>query len=193
MKNTPKMKGKGVFIPFSHMCKQWGMKDFTSLPEYVAHFTFPLYAFLEHRIIIESCVFIRKLYFYPWAVNTGKLIQYFWPPGGAHDTACSVSLLPSSLSEFLQRGSFKSEQCRGSHPLDAVSAAIWRRNAQNKTTPGKGKTNQTRGQVGQCNMGRCWEVREGDYPSYCECLFLYRESWLQALLPKSAFFPLVKK
>lgn len=117
MKNTPKMKGKDVFIPFSHMCKQWGMKDFTSLPEYVAHFTFPLYAFLEHRIIIESCVFIRKLYFYPWAVNTGKLIQYFWPPGGAHDTACSVSLLPSSLSEFLQKGTSSLSSAGAAIPL----------------------------------------------------------------------------
>lgn len=165
----------------------------TLLPEYVVHFTFPLYAFLEHRRVRESCVFIRKLDYYPWAINPGKLIQYSWPPGGAHDTACSVNLLPPSLSEFLQRGNLKSEQCRSSHPLDAVSAGIWRRNAQNKTTPWKGKTNQTRGQVGQCAVRRCWEVREGDYPSYCEWLRLYRESWPQALLPKSVFFPLVKK
>lgn len=148
---------------------------------------------IEEKNSRELCFFIRKLYFYPSAVNAGKLIQYFWPPGGAHDTACSVSLLPPSLSGFLQRGNFKSEQCKGSHPLDAVSAGIWRRNAQNKTTPGKGKMNQTRGHVGQCAMGRCWEVRESDFPSYCEWFCLYRESWPQTLLPKSVFFPLVKK
>lgn len=108
----------------------------------------------QERRTAESRVCFQKLYFYPWALNSGKLIQCSWPPGGAHGTACSVSILPLSMPEFLQRGNLKSEQCRGSHPLDAVSAGIWRRNAQNKTTPGKGKTSQTWGQMGQCAMDR---------------------------------------
>lgn len=77
--------------------------------------------------MVESSVFIRKLCFYPGVLNTGKLIQYSWPPGGAHDPACSVHLLPPSLWEFLRRGNFKSEQSGGSHPLAAVSAGFWHR------------------------------------------------------------------
>lgn len=169
--NSPNMRDKDMFIPFSHMCKQWGMKAFTSLPEYVAHFTFPLCVSWAYKSS-------RNLYFYPWALSTAKLIRHCWPPGGAQtQPAASASCLRARQDSSKEGISIGAVQ--GQPPLDAVSAAIWPRNAQNKTTPGKGKTSQTRGQVGQCAMGRCWEVRECDYPLCCEWLCLYRESWPQ--------------
>lgn len=120
----------------------------------------------------------RNLYFYPWALSTAKLIRHCWPPGGAQtQPAASASCLRARQDSSKEGISIGAVQ--GQPPLDAVSAAIWPRNAQNKTTPGKGKTSQTRGQVGQCAMGRCWEVRECDCPLCCEWLCLYREFWPQ--------------
>lgn len=105
--NSPNMRGKDMFIPFSHMCKQWWMKAFTSLPEYVAHFTFPLCVSWAYKSS-------RNLYFYRWALSTAKLIRHCWPPGGAQTQPQPPASEPARIPP---KREFQSEQCRGSHLL----------------------------------------------------------------------------
>lgn len=138
----------------------------------------------------ESCVFIRKLYFYPWALNRGKLVQYSWPPGGAHDTACSVSLLPPSLCEFLQRELPSPSSAGAAIPLQ-LSVPAFDTGMHEIKLHGKGETIRTRGQVGQCATGRCWEVRM--WLSITLWMALFIQTVLASNFTSKIFFPLVKK
>lgn len=135
-------KGKVVFIPFSHICKQWGMKAFRLLSE----FFFPCFHLKMCFLTTEEEKNVQKLCFYFWAPTQGTFVQSGWPQGGAHGTACSVSSLPLNLPEFQRRRKFNSKHSASSHPPQAVSAGIWHRNEWNRTT--SGKVTRTRGQVG---------------------------------------------
>lgn len=122
-----------MLVPFSHICKQWGRKAFTSHSEYIVYFLFPFQnVFLEYRRQEGP-----KACFYFGALNTGEVNAILMTTRRSSWYSLQRSRPASELDRISPNKNFKSKHGAGTHPFKAVSAAIWHRSARSKTTSGK--------------------------------------------------------